>query len=90
MKSHADCYAPISIIKPLCGADAHLAKNLETFFTLDYPSYELLFCAHSCDDDAVHIVKRLFAAYPCVDARLFIGVFFLEGEIIMTLLFCRR
>lgn len=63
----------VSIIKPLVGIDANLYKNLETFFQMDYPTYELLFCVEDPDDAAILIVKNLFKLYPNIDARLFIG-----------------
>lgn len=64
----------VSIIKPLVGVDSNLFSNLETFFTMDYPVYELLFCVQDPDDDAAILtVKNLFKLYPDVDAKLFTG-----------------
>ena len=34
---------PISVLKPLCGADDSLESNLETFFNQRYSDYELVF-----------------------------------------------
>lgn len=63
----------VSIIKPLVGIDTNLYKNLETFFHMDYPTYELLFCVQDPDDAAILIVNSLLQAYPNIDARLFIS-----------------
>lgn len=63
----------VSIIKPLVGIDTNLYKNLETFFQMDYPIYELLFCVQDINDSAILIVTNLLKAYPDVDARLFTG-----------------
>lgn len=63
----------VSIIKPLVGIDTNLHTNLETFFLMDYPTYELLFCVQDPDDAAILIVENLFKLYPNVDARLFVG-----------------
>ena len=41
--SRAPRQPPVTVLKPLCGADAQLADNLITFFEQDYPSYELVF-----------------------------------------------
>lgn len=63
----------VSIIKPLTGVDPHLKSNLETFFKLNYPKYELLFSVESENDPAILVVKSLIESYPNVDAKLFIG-----------------
>ncbi|PIK51717.1 putative ceramide glucosyltransferase-B [Apostichopus japonicus] len=63
----------ISILKPLVGADPNLQDNLETFFNIAYPKYELLICVHEEKDPAVKIVEPLMERYPHVDARLFLG-----------------
>lgn len=64
----------VSIIKPLVGVDLNLAQNLQTFFTLDYPLYELLFCVQDADDlAAIALVEELLKTHPHIDARLFVG-----------------
>lgn len=63
----------VSILKPLMGTDSNLLINLETFFTMQYPIYELLFCIEDAEDAAVSLVQDLMKKYPTVDARLFIG-----------------
>lgn len=66
-------FPPVSILKPLTGSDSNLASNLETFFTLNYPQYELLFCLESDCDPALLIVKSLMSKYSQIDAHIFIG-----------------
>lgn len=63
----------VSILKPLMGVDPNLSPNLETFFTMQYPSYELLFCIEDKEDPAVAIVNNLIDKYPKVDAHLYLG-----------------
>ncbi|XP_039649866.1 ceramide glucosyltransferase [Perca fluviatilis] len=65
--------AGVSLLKPLKGVDPNLISNLETFFTMDYPKYEILLCIQDLDDPAVDVCKKLLGKYPNVDARLFIG-----------------
>jgi ceramide glucosyltransferase len=55
------------------GVDPNLSANLETFFTMQYPSYEILFCIESKEDAAVAVVNNLIDKYPKVDATLFLG-----------------
>lgn len=61
---------PISVLKPLCGRDADLETNLESFFVQDHPSFELVFGVTSPDDPALEVVRRLSARYPNVHAEI--------------------
>ncbi len=61
---------PISILKPLAGLDEGLEENLRSFFTQDYPAFELLFGVRDPGDPAAEVARRLIAEYPGVDARL--------------------
>ncbi|KAI2809335.1 hypothetical protein RDWZM_003347 [Blomia tropicalis] len=63
----------VSIIKPLVGIDQNLFSNMESFFLLNYPKFEVLFCVQDEKDAAIIYVNRLLEKYPKVDARLFIG-----------------
>ena len=63
---------PVSILKPLCGAERELERNLESFFRQDYPDYEILFSVREETDAAVPIVRRLQEAFPSVPMRLLV------------------
>ena len=63
---------PVSILKPLAGADEGLEDNLRSFFEQDYPAFELLFAVREARDPAVEVVNRLRAEYPHVPARLLV------------------
>jgi len=63
----------VSIIKPLVGVDPYLASNLESFFQLKYPLFELLFCIHSADDPCQEIVHQLRLRYPSIPVKVFLG-----------------
>jgi len=67
----------VTILKPLKGVDELLRDNLESFFNLDYPKYEILFSiAHEKDPSRV-VVEELINKYPNVDAKLIICKFLL-------------
>lgn len=61
---------PVSVLKPLCGLEDGLEQNLESFFRLDYPNYELIFTLAHPQDPARPVIERLLKKYPKVPARL--------------------
>jgi ceramide glucosyltransferase len=63
---------PVSILKPLSGADEGLEENLRSFFEQDYAGFEILFAVRQGDDRAVPIVRGLCERYPEVPARLIV------------------
>lgn len=63
----------VSIIRPLCGIENHIAETLRTTFVLDYPDYEAIFCVASAGDPVIPIVDALIAEHPHRRARLLIG-----------------
>ncbi len=62
----------ITVLKPLHGAEPLLEQALQTFFALDYPSFQLVFGLQSHADPAAAIVNRLRARHPHIDATLVI------------------
>lgn len=66
-------FQPVSILKPIKGHEPGLEKNLETFFNLQYPKFELIFSIADWHDPAVNIVTNLIEKHPEVNARLIIG-----------------
>jgi ceramide glucosyltransferase len=64
---------PVTIYKPLKGVDEGLEENLRSFFRLDYPTYQILFCIADTDDPAIDVVNRLLNEFPEQDAQLVIG-----------------
>lgn len=55
---------PVSILKPLAGADEGLEENLESFFRLDYETYEIVFSFASRDDPAFRVARAVADRYP--------------------------
>lgn len=64
---------PITVIRPVCGLDNFVEATLASTFMLDYPRYEILFCAASPRDAVVPLVRSLIVANPQIPARLLIG-----------------
>ena len=61
---------PVSVLKPLNGADDELYANLKSCFEQDHPRFELLFGVTNATDPACTIVERLQREYPEVRAQL--------------------
>lgn len=59
---------PLSLLKPLHGAEPHLEQHLTTFFVQDYPEYEILFCARTPDDPGMVIARRVSQRFPQIPA----------------------
>lgn len=65
-----DFTPPVSILKPLHGSPAYLEECLEGYFKLDYPAYELLFCARQPDDAGLAVAARLAERYPHIPVTI--------------------
>ena len=61
---------PVSILKPLFGADEGLEENLRSFFQQDYPAFELLLAVNRETDPPTAVARRIMAEFPNVPARL--------------------
>ena len=60
----------VTILKPLAGADDELDLNLESFATIDYPAFEIVFGVASLDDAALPAARRFLARHPKIAARI--------------------
>ena len=67
-----DYTPPVSIVKPVRGLARDDEKNFESFFSIDYPVFEILFVIHeeAGDDPAIPVIQGLIDAHPGVDARI--------------------
>jgi ceramide glucosyltransferase len=59
-------WPPVTILKPLKGADADLKENLRSIFRLDYPDFEVLLGTEEADDPALALAQRVAAEFPKV------------------------
>lgn len=60
---------PVSLFKPLHGAEPDLEAHLATFFEQDYPDYEILFGARVASDPGLQAARRVAALYPHVPVK---------------------
>jgi ceramide glucosyltransferase len=63
---------PVSVFKPLHGAEPNLEAHLESFFRQDYPAFEILFCARTPGDAGLEIARRVAQRYPGIPTRFLV------------------
>lgn len=59
----------VSLFKPLHGDEPGLEERLRGFFSQDYPSFEILFCARQEGDAGLAVARKLAAEFPAVRTR---------------------
>jgi ceramide glucosyltransferase len=69
---YAGSISSVSVLKPLCGADAELEANLESFFEQDHPDFELLFGVVDANDPALRVVDAVRARHPDRPCRVIV------------------
>ena len=62
---------PLTLLKPVHGAEPDLDAHFASFFEQDYPQYEILFCARSENDAGLEIARGVAARYPHIPAKFF-------------------
>ena len=60
---------PVSLLKPIKGAEESLEENLRSFYEQDYPSFEVVFATTDPGDAALPVARRVAADYPHVPTR---------------------
>src|ERR1700679_3521171 len=57
---------PVTVLKPLCGAEPGLYENLRSFCQQDYPEFQIVFGVRDRDDPALAVVNRLLTEFPAL------------------------
>lgn len=60
----ASIAAPVTVLKPLCGAEPRLYENLRSFCVQDHPEYQIVFGTREADDAALAVAQRLRTEFP--------------------------
>jgi len=62
-------FPPVSLLKPLHGAEPRLRDYLESFFAQDYPNFEIIFCARTDSDPGLQLARQVAAGHPEIPVR---------------------
>ncbi len=57
---------PVTLLKPLCGAEPGLYENLRSICLQDYPRYQIVFGIQNEADPALQVVARLIGEFPAL------------------------
>jgi ceramide glucosyltransferase len=72
-KPCAPIQIPVTIVKPLYGADSNTYGALASFCRQDYPCFQIIFSVRSTADPAVSVVEQLIHHYPQLDLCLVVS-----------------
>jgi ceramide glucosyltransferase len=57
---------PVTVLKPLCGAEPGLYEHLRSFCRQDYPEFQIVFGVGDAGDPAIEVAKRLQVEFPAL------------------------
>jgi ceramide glucosyltransferase len=60
----------VTILKPVHGMEPCLEQNLESFFLLDYPDYEVIVGAREADNAALQVADKVRGRHPHVKSSI--------------------
>jgi ceramide glucosyltransferase len=63
---------PVSILKPLRGADPEMYESFRSHCRQEYPEYEIIFGVSDAHDSAIPLVERLQSEFPQRTIRLLV------------------
>jgi len=68
-----ESFPPVSVLRPMSGAEDNTEANLRSLFSQEYPTFEVLVSVHVDSDPAVVIARRVMAEYPSIPSRLIVA-----------------
>jgi ceramide glucosyltransferase len=66
-------HPPVTILKPICGADDDAYENLASFCRQQYPVYQIVFSVRDPQDAGLAVVRQIIRDFPERDIQLVIS-----------------
>lgn len=66
----ASSYPKVSILKPVKFMDDGMARNIESFYQLDYPDYEIVFCFDGFNEEIHQLIEKFRDKHPKVVTKI--------------------
>jgi ceramide glucosyltransferase len=66
-------FPPVSVMRPMAGAEDNTEANLRSLFAQRYPTFEVLLSVHSASDPAAEVARRVMEEFPGIRARLIVA-----------------
>lgn len=64
---------PVTVLKPLCGAEPGLYEHLRSFCQQDHPEFQIVFGVRDPADPALAVTERLVAEFPLIPIEVVIN-----------------
>src|ERR1700678_3492793 len=64
---------PVTLLKPLCGAEPGLYEHLRSFCEQDYPQFQIVFGVRDLSDPACAVVQRLMGEFPALPIEVVVN-----------------
>jgi ceramide glucosyltransferase len=64
---------PVTLLKPLCGAEPNLYEHLRAFCLQDYPEYHIIFGVRDPADPARSVAERLASEFPSLPIEIVVN-----------------
>ncbi len=68
-----DFHPPVTLLKPICGADGDAYENLASFCRQQYPVYQIIFSVRDPQDTGLAVVRQIIRDFPERDLQLVIS-----------------
>lgn len=63
-------FPKVSILKPVKFMDDGMARNIESFYCLDYPDYEIIFCFDGFNEEIHQLIVKFREKHPKITTKI--------------------